>query len=172
MSDRPPPSSFPYDTFVREPEITDSEEAVYSTQETPVDPNRRLPDESDHDEEEQEVHPSEEEQQIDEAPLNQDRPQQEDNKSNGDQQPEKLVNEGDLEDGGITPPANAMADKKGETSQKVDTKSEMRSGMKRSANIVHGPEDEKPSVPPAVPTEVPPHGDPEGSSTRGGEQGK
>ena len=51
MSDRPPPSSFPYDTFVREPEITDSEEAVYSTQETPVDPNRRLPDESDHDEE-------------------------------------------------------------------------------------------------------------------------
>ena len=163
MSDRPPLLSFPYETSVREPdEITDSEETVYPTQETPVDPNRRLPEGSDDDEEEQ---------QVDEAgknaPSYQDRPEQDGNKSNdGDQQPEKPEGA----DGG-TPPANTMVFNQQEgTLQKVDTKSEMRSGLKRSAN--NGPKDEKRSVSPAAPNEVPPHGDPEGSSTRGGEQGK
>ena len=169
MSERPL-LPFLFDTFVREPEITDSEETFYPTQETPqaAEPNRRLPDGSNDDEEEEEVLPSEEEEQVDEAgrnaPLYQDRREQ-----GGDQWPEKR---GEEDEG--TPPANAMVDKQEEMPQKVDSKSEMRNGSKRPASIVDGPKDEKRSVRPAATDEVPQHEDPEGNSTttRGEKQGK
>ena len=171
MSDRPPLLPLLFDPFVREPEeITDSEETFYPTQETPqaAESNRRLPDGSDDDEEEQEVLPSEEEELVDEAGRNarlyQDRPEQV-----GDQRPGKL----EREDEG-TPPANATVDKQEETPQKVDTKSDMKNGSKRSASIVDGPKDEKRSVRPATTNEVPQHEHPEGNSTmtRGEKQGK